>query len=178
MAAKGAARLAASTDEEKAAMAAFLTPTGAAVGAFVGAILGPEECLRCAGEACSAACEAAAKNYGGGKRKKKTSLNHQVMLISVKDEELVNQVIQANQITITEEETLKDVVTLKIDQRLLKKSLLKKMLKNKYAKLLKNFKGKAIKAKELSIEEIKEINVESKPKSIKRLKLQKVKSLK
>ena len=60
------------TDEEKAAMAAFLTPTGAAVGAFVGAILGPEECLRCAGEACSAACEAAAKNYGGGKRKKKT----------------------------------------------------------------------------------------------------------
>jgi len=60
------------TDEEKAAMAAFLTPTGAAVGAFVGAILGPEECLRCAGEACSAACEAAGKNYGGGKRKKNT----------------------------------------------------------------------------------------------------------
>jgi len=60
------------TDEEKAAMAAFLTPTGAAVGAFVGAIVGPEECLRCAGGACSAACEAAAKNYGGGKRKRKT----------------------------------------------------------------------------------------------------------
>jgi len=60
------------TDEEKAAMAAFLTPTGAAIGALVGAVLGPEECLKCAGEACSAACEAAGKNYGGGKRKRKT----------------------------------------------------------------------------------------------------------
>jgi len=64
------------TDEEKAAMAAFLTPTGAAVGAFVGAILGPEECLKCAGEACEAACKHQGR-YGGkrktrkGKRKKR-----------------------------------------------------------------------------------------------------------
>ena len=56
------------TEEEKAAMAAFLTPTGAAVGAFVGAILGPEECLRCSGAACKAACEAKG-NYGGSRRK-------------------------------------------------------------------------------------------------------------
>ena len=56
------------TEEQKAAMAAFLTPTGAAVGAFVGAILGPEECLRCAGGACKAACEAQG-NYGGSRRK-------------------------------------------------------------------------------------------------------------
>ena len=60
------------SDEEKAAAAAFLTPTGAAIGALVGAVLGPEECLKCAGEACSAACEPAGKNYGGGKRKRKT----------------------------------------------------------------------------------------------------------
>ena len=58
------------TDEEKAALMTFMTPTGAAVGALVGAVLGPEECLKCAGEACRAACE----NQGryGGKRKRKT----------------------------------------------------------------------------------------------------------
>jgi hypothetical protein len=58
------------TDEEKTAMAAFLTPTGAVVGAAVGAVVGPEECLRCAGEACQAACEAQGR-YGGKRKTRK-----------------------------------------------------------------------------------------------------------
>jgi len=44
------------TDEEKTAA--------------VGAVVGPEECLRCAGEACQAACEAQAR-YGGKRKTRK-----------------------------------------------------------------------------------------------------------
>jgi len=55
------------TDESKAEMAAFMTPTGAIVGAAVGAAVGPEECLKCAGGACSAACDEMTRR--GGKRK-------------------------------------------------------------------------------------------------------------
>ena len=56
------------SDEEKASLMAFMAPTGAAVGSLVGAVIGPQECLRCAGEACKAACEAQG-NFGGSRRK-------------------------------------------------------------------------------------------------------------
>ena len=55
------------TDESKAEMAAFMTPTGAILGAAVGAVVGPEECWKCATTACSAACEEMTRR--GGKRK-------------------------------------------------------------------------------------------------------------
>ena len=48
------------------AMVSFLTPPAAIVGAAVGAVIGPKECLRCADEACQAACR---DNHYGGKRK-------------------------------------------------------------------------------------------------------------
>jgi len=47
------------------AMVSFLTPPAAIVGAAVGAVY-PKECLRCADEACQAACR---DNHYGGKRK-------------------------------------------------------------------------------------------------------------
>jgi hypothetical protein len=54
------------TAAERQALVAFVTPPAAIVGAAIGAVIGPEECLRCAGEACQAACR---HNHYGGKRK-------------------------------------------------------------------------------------------------------------
>jgi len=97
------------------------------------------------------------------------------MLINEKDVVLVkaemHQVVNLTSIT---EEEVKDVEEI-LDQKLLRKNLVKKMLKNKLEKHLRNYKVNLIKVKAQNTEEIKEINIENKLKLIKKLQQQKAK---